>query len=72
MALNNDDVIVAGAGNDIIDGGLGDDTITAAEGDDTIIFDPNDTQRIDGGFGLDTLQINGAGTTLNLPMLNTT
>jgi hypothetical protein len=69
---DGDDVIYGGAGNDKITGGLGSDTIYGGDGDDFItpgveLFSPrqesinpvnlNSINRIDGGFGNDTINI---------------
>jgi len=60
IKLNNQPgKVTAGDGNDTITGGTGADTISGGAGDDLIIgFTFGD--KVDGGAGLDTLQINTA------------
>ena len=70
---HENEILVGGQGFDVIDGGPGDDVIIAGEGHDTIFYDPaTDTRRVDGGSGIDTLKISGAGIHLDLPTLNQT
>jgi Ca2+-binding RTX toxin-like protein len=51
------DTINGGAGDDTINGGLGIDSITAAGGNDTILWDKAAADVLDGGSGIDTLQL---------------
>ncbi len=61
------EVLIGGDGNDLLSGGLGNDVLIGANGDDTLVFEGNDSRRIDGGGGEDTLSFVGrAGITLDL------
>ncbi len=53
------------AGNDSLDGGSGSDILLAGSGDDVLVHDAADS-LISGGAGTDTLQISGAGVTIDL------
>jgi VCBS repeat-containing protein len=53
------------AGNDSLDGGLGNDTLLGGSGDDVLVYDADDG-IINGGTGTDTLQLQGAGRTIDL------
>ncbi|MFG6429183.1 VCBS domain-containing protein [Roseateles sp. LYH14W] len=53
------------AGNDKLDGGAGDDTLLGGAGDDLLVYDADDAV-VSGGVGNDTLQLQGAGRTLDL------
>jgi Ca2+-binding RTX toxin-like protein len=69
---NGDDAITGSAGPDYISGGAGDDTITAGTGadsvfgdadSDTIIWNNGDNSDVvEGGSGVDILQVNGSTT----------
>lgn len=55
-----DDQLFGGAGNDVIATGSGADVVNGGRGDDFLVFFSLDTaDRIDGGKGADTLDING-------------
>ncbi|MFK7877422.1 MAG: Hint domain-containing protein [Paracoccaceae bacterium] len=51
---DNDDIVLAGAGNDTIIAGDGDDEVLAGTGDDSVLGQDGD-DSIQGGFGDDTL-----------------
>jgi len=56
------------AGNDqsnLLDGNRGNDTLIGGSGDDVLIWDSADGS-VQGGTGLDTLRVSGAGVTLDL------
>ena len=57
-------------GNNTLAGGLGIDVLHAGGGADTLIYDAADT-LVDGGTGLDTLQVLVANQALNLTCLTT-
>ncbi len=75
---SGDNQIVAGAGDDTLIGSGGADVLYGGAGDDVIVLNTSnlselgqtgDSQsilRIDGGSGVDTLRIDGAGLTLDL------
>jgi Ca2+-binding RTX toxin-like protein len=58
-------VLSGGEGDDTLIGLGGADTLSGGGGNDALWFDPIDLS-IDGGPGLDTLHLGGAGTVLNL------
>lgn len=60
-----DNILIGGLGDDILDGGDGADVLKGAAGDDVFVYDNLD-RVIDGGTGIDTLLINGAGAALDL------
>ncbi|VVH64216.1 Flagellar hook-length control protein FliK, partial [uncultured Gammaproteobacteria bacterium] len=71
----------AGAGNDILTGNGGMDVLNAGTGDDTIIINASNIAalektgagnraRVDGGGGIDTLKLEGAGLTLDLTKIS--
>lgn len=51
--------IVGGLGNDTLESGGGRDTLYGGAGDDTLILPGTDFFRIDGGYGQDTLKVDG-------------
>jgi len=60
----NDDVLVGGSGADVLQGGRGADDVSAGEDDDTVRLRAGDgapglIDKVDGGGGVDTLQLNG-------------
>jgi Ca2+-binding RTX toxin-like protein len=59
------DTLNGGDGNDRLNGGAGADAMAGGGGNDTIVGDLNDT-LLDGGDGIDTLDLAGAGLTLDL------
>ena len=76
-----DEIFVAGAGNDILTGNGGMDVLNAGTGDDTIIINASNIAalektgagnraRVDGGGGIDTLKLEGAGLTLDLTKIS--
>jgi VCBS repeat-containing protein len=68
------DTLVGGDGNDVLIGAGGADVILAGAGNDTIVLNAdnraqlaaNNTMFIDGGSGVNTLRIEGAGQSLDL------
>ena len=54
------DLLVGGTGADTLDGAGGNDVLIGGEGDDVLVYDANDTLRVDGGNGLDTLRATGS------------
>jgi Ca2+-binding RTX toxin-like protein len=73
---NKNEIFVAGAGNDTLTGNGGMDVFNAGAGDDTIIINASNIialeqtgtgnrARVDGGGGIDTLQLEDAGLTFN-------
>ncbi|HEY5800451.1 MAG TPA: calcium-binding protein, partial [Burkholderiaceae bacterium] len=55
-----DDTLTGGDGNDTLAGGAGFDQIDLGEGDDTALWNTGDEiEIIDGGAGVDKLQVNG-------------
>ena len=75
--------IVAGAGDDTLTGSGGADVLYGGSGNDVIVLNASNitalgqtggsqaVMRVDGGTGIDTLRIDGAGITLNLTPLKT-
>jgi hypothetical protein len=63
--INNDSIDGRG-GNDWLDGGAGNDVISGGDGNDTIVYDLADTGAIDGGDGIDTLNVWSPGVTIDL------
>jgi Ca2+-binding RTX toxin-like protein len=60
LGKGGNDFILGGDGNDVITGGDGDDEIFGEAGDDRIIWNPgDDSDKIDGGDGIDTAEVNG-------------
>ena len=55
------DVIIGGTGDDLILGGGGADVLKGGSGDDVFGFTVGGFQRIEGGFGTDTLRFDGGG-----------
>ena len=67
--LNGDagaNVLVGGAGNDVLNGNGGADVVRGGAGDDVISVSDLSFADIDGGTGIDTLSLDGAGLTLDL------
>lgn len=60
--------LTGNAGNDTLDGGLGIDVLTGGLGDDTLIYDSADS-KIDGGAGIDLLEITGSDIILDLSLI---
>ena len=78
---NKDEIFVAGAGNDTLTGNGGMDVFNAGVGDDTIIINVSNITaleqtgvgnraRVDGGGGIDVLQLEGADLTLDLTKIS--
>jgi len=65
------DVLDGGAGNDTLAGGGGTNLLYGGSGDDIFIFNPLSIDKVFGGTGTDTVQVNGAGNALSLTALNT-
>ncbi len=63
-------VVTGNTGINTLAGGLGIDVLHAGDGADTLIYDAADT-LVDGGIGLDTLQVLVANQALNLTNLTT-
>jgi hypothetical protein len=63
---SKDETFVGGDGKDLIFGGGGLDAFQGGAGNDTIHLDAPTFLRVDGGHGIDTLALNGAGQTLDL------
>jgi len=60
---------LGGAGNDFVDGNRGNDTGTLGSGRDSFRWDPGDgSDIVEGGFGFDTLDFNGAGADENMSL----
>jgi len=54
------DLLFGGAGNDSLTGGDGDDQMFGEAGDDRMIWNPgDDSDRMEGGAGIDTAEVNG-------------
>ena len=62
----DDDNLKGGGGDDVLDGGSGDDVLAGGGGSDVLVYDEDDTVKVDGGSGTDTLRFDGSGATLNL------
>lgn len=61
------ELLVGGDGADLLNGGLGDDVLIGGAGDDTLVYEENDSRKVDGGGGTDTLSFIGrSGLTLDL------
>ena len=80
---HSDEIFVAGAGNDTLTGNGGMDVFNAGLGNDDIIINASNITaleqtgtgnraRVDGGGGVDTLKLDGAGLTLDLTNISNT
>ena len=80
-ATNKNEIFVAGAGNNTLTGNGGMDVFNAGVGDDTIIINVSNITaleqtgvgnraRVDGGGGIDVLQLEGADLTLDLTKIS--
>ena len=56
---DGDDELSAGGGDDTLDGGAGDDDLSGGDGDDLLIPGFGKADKVDGGNGVDTLQMLG-------------
>ena len=62
LGKGGNDQLFGGAGNDVLIGGDGDDQMFGEAGDDRMIWNPGeDNDLMEGGAGIDTAEINGAG-----------
>ena len=79
----NDEIFVAGAGDDTLTGNGGMDVFNAGLGADSILINASNISaleqtgagnraRVDGGGGVDTLKLDGAGLTLDLTKISNT
>ena len=77
IGTSSDEIFVAGAGNDTLIGNGGMDVFSAGAGNDTIAINASNIvalqrtgagnrARVDGGGNIDTLKLNGSGSTLDL------
>jgi len=58
---DGNDQIIGSAGDDIVNGGRGNDVAMLGAGNDTFVWNPGDgSDTIEGQYGTDTLQFNGA------------
>ena len=80
---SNDEIFVAGAGDDTLTGNGGMDVFNAGSGKDSILINASNISaleqtgagnraRVDGGGGVDTLKLDGAGLTLDLTKISNT
>lgn len=60
-----DNIITGNSGNNLLAGGGGSDSLSGGGGNDVLVWDSID-YGLDGGSGTDTLQIDGAGQTIDL------
>jgi len=66
------DDIVAGLGDDVLNGKGGADVLIGGAGNDTIRVSDLTFLRVDGGSGIDTMALDGAGITLDLTAISNT
>ena len=63
------ELFIAGAGNDAVDGNRGNDTAQLGSGQDSFRWDPGDgSDVVEGQFGFDTLDFNGAAVAENMSL----
>jgi Ca2+-binding RTX toxin-like protein len=62
----DNDTLAGGDGNDTLAGGAGTDRFDGGKGDDVIVLSAPSFAKIDGGAGIDTVQLDGGGIELNL------
>src|SRR5581483_9193398 len=60
------ETFVGGAGNDLMIGGGGNDSFEGGAGDDTVIIGGPSVLRVDGGSGIDTVNLDAMGGFIDL------
>ena len=66
------DVIVSGTGDDLLIGNGGADVLRSGSGDDDFQITDTSFARIDGGLGVDAIEIQGSGVSLDLTAIGDT
>ncbi len=62
LGKGGNDMLFGGVGNDVLTGGDGDDQMFGEAGDDRMIWNPgDDSDLMEGGAGVDTVEVNGGG-----------
>src|SRR5690349_11863882 len=60
LGKGGNDLLFGGAGNDTLTGGDGDDQMFGEAGNDRMIWNPgDDSDLVEGGAGIDTVEVNG-------------
>ncbi len=62
--------LIGGLGNDLLIGAPGNDVLIGGAGDDILVFDPNDTRRVDGGGGVDSLSLRFTSIKVDFSLIN--